>query len=219
MADYRKALFLIQFDKEGLKHNFLAGDIPCNLGFETNPEELKKLQFLNKKEFKYNYNHGISWDFFKDNAKELGYDATCENFKEMPDYIFNVIFKLKRWDNVKADKIKNQGIANIIAINGILVNLLETLKKFGYVRKYNYSSDIKTNLENSFSVIDEDIDFINKLDAEGKSSMLFDELTKNISKNKLYWISKLYALRTSEKIGLGVGILFISYLSYKFIKR
>jgi len=49
--------------------------------------------------------------------------------------------------------------------------------------------------------------------------LLFDELTKNIPKGKIYWFSKRYVLRTSEKVGLGIGVLLIGYLGYKLIKR
>ena len=70
-----------------------------------------------------------------------------------------------------------------------------------------------------FKLNQNDIDFINKLDAEGKSPLLFNELTKITPKDKVYWLSKRYVLRTSEKIMLGVGVLFVGYLAYKFIKR
>jgi len=95
---------------------------------------------------------------------------------------------------------------------------METLKKFGYIPPYK-NADIKTNLDLAFKLSQTDIDFINKLDAEGKSPLLFNELTKIIPKDKVYWLSKRYVLRTSEKIGLGVGILLIGYLGYKLIKR
>jgi hypothetical protein len=219
MADYRKIVSLIK-GKGGLTSApFLeVVETGCDFGSSYNA-------FL-KKNIKNTVSNGIDWTFFKDNANELGYDATCENFKNMPVTIFNVIFKLKRWDNIKGDKIKNQGIANIIALYysgssnffGLAI-IFQILRKFGYVRPYISSPDIGKNLENSFILIDEDIDFINKLDSEGKSPLLFDELTKNIPKGKIYWFSKRYVLRTSEKVGLGIGVLLIGYLGYKLIKR
>jgi hypothetical protein len=218
MADYKKIVSLTK-GKGGLTSPpFLEVETGCDFGSSYN-------SFL-KKNIKNSISYSIDWNLFKDNANELGYDATCENFKNMPDTIYNVLFKLKYWNKVQGDKIKNQGIANIISYNysnplgGFsFLNLFETLKKFGYVRPYSSSPDIATNLENSFSLVDEDINFINKLDAEGKSPLFFDELTKNNPKNKVYWISKFYVLRISEKVGLGLGFLFIGYLGYKLIKR
>jgi hypothetical protein len=139
----------------------------------------------------------------------------------MPDTIYNVLFKLTIWDSIGGDKIKNQGVANILVLYyGLgLFSVYEALKKFGYVPPYKSSSDIATNLTNSFKLSDDTIDFINKLDAEGKSPLLFNELTKITPKDKVYWLSKPYVLRTSEKIMLGVGVLFVGYLAYKFIKR
>ena len=214
MADYKKIVSIMKSRRNGLSaQGFSSGELPCDLGTSFN-------SFL-KKEVKVNASFGIDWDTFKFYAKELGYDPTCENFKNMPDTIYNVLFKLTIWDSIGGDKIKNQGIANILVLYyGLgLYTVMEALKKFGYVPPYKTSDDIATNITFAFKLSETDVDFINKLDAEGKSPLLFNELTKITPKDKVYWLSKRYVLRTSEKIGLGVGILLIGYLSYKLIKR
>jgi hypothetical protein len=214
MADYKKIVSVMKNRTKGLSaQGFSTQETGCDLGSSYN-------EFL-KKEVKKNKSFGIDWDTFKVYADEYGYYATCENFKTMPDTIYNVLFKLTIWDSIGGDKIKNQGVANILVLYyGLgLFSVYEALKKFGYVPPYKSSSDIATNLTNSFKLSDDTIDFINKLDAEGKSPLLFNELTKITPKDKVYWLSKPYVLRTSEKIMLGVGVLFVGYLAYKFIKR
>lgn len=211
MADYKKIVSVIKNKSKGFSNQNLAPqETECDLGSSFNI-------FLNK-EIKNDTSYGIDWNTFKVYADELGYYPTCENFKTMPDTIYNVLFKLKHWDSIGGDKIKNQGIANVLVEKqGIgIANIMEALKKFGYVRPYE-SADISTNITNAFKLSNSDIDFINKLDAEGKSPLLFDEIKKE--KDKVYWLSKPYVLRTSEKIVLGVGVLFVGYLAYKFIKR
>jgi hypothetical protein len=213
MADYKKIVSVMKNRTKGLSaQGFSTQETGCDLGSSYN-------EFL-KKEVKNNKSFGIDWDTFKVYADEYGYYATCENFKTMPDTIYNVLFKLTIWDSIGGDKIKNQGIANILVLYyGLgLYTVMEALKKFGYVKPYK-SSDLKTNLDLAFKLSETDVDFINKLDAEGKSPLLFNELTKIVPKDKVYWLSKRYVLRTSEKIMLGVGVLFVGYLAYKFIKR
>jgi hypothetical protein len=211
MADYKKIVSVIKKRSKGFSNQWYGGGITeCDLGTSFNV-------FL-KKDVKNDSSNGIDWTTFKLYADELGYDASCENFKNMPSTIYNVLFKLKYWDSIGGDKIKNQGIANVIVEKqgvGLAIILL-TLNKFGYIRPYK-NLDITTNITNSFGLTDDDINFINKLDAEGKSPLLFDEIKKE--KDIIYWISKRYVLRTSEKIALGVGVLLIGYLSYKLIKR
>lgn len=211
MADYKKIVSVIKNKSKGLSNqNFATQETECDLGSSFNV-------FLNK-EVKNDTSYGIDWNTFKVYADELGYYPTCENFINMPDTIYNVLFKMTVWDSMGGDKIKNQGIANVLAEKGgIGIAIIgEALKKFGYIRPYE-SADISTNITNAFKLSNSDIDFINKLDAEGKSPLLFDEIKKE--KDKVYWLSKPYVLRKSEKIVLGVGVLFVGYLAYKFIKR
>lgn len=190
MADYRKALFSLKFEKGGLKYNLLAGETPCNLGFETDPEELKKYNFLKdspvKQEFKYNQNKGIGWNTFKTYSDEFLYEPTCENFKDMPDEIWNTIFKKVYWDGINGDQIKNQGIANMLSYiafksGGVMylsINLPNTLKSFGYELKPKENVNLNKfeNILNIGKLNSEFADFINEIDAKGKSPELFDKL-------------------------------------------
>ena len=186
MADYRKTLFSIRSEVGGLKYSLLAGDTPCNLGVETDPEELKKFDFLKdapvKPEFKFNVNKGIYWSVFKSYSDEYLYEPTCENFKEMPDEIWNTIFKKLYWNNIGGDQIKNQGVANMlsyIALKSIGVvylqnNLQKIFKSYGYEIKPKQNVTIMN--VNWGSLDSEYIDIINELDAKGKSPELFDKL-------------------------------------------
>lgn len=234
MADYRKALFSIKLQVGGLKYNLLAGDTPCELGIETDPEELKKFDFLKdapvKPQFKFNQNKGINWSVFKSYSDEYIYEPTCENFKEMPDEIWNTIFKKQYWDSINGDQIKNQGVANIISYialrsNGVILSsaLLERkLKEFGFVPKVKPNENILTI--NISKLDDEYTDFINDLDAKGKSPELFDSLffgyesdiipldqrkEDDILINKFYFLNKPYASSIKDKTLFIGGILGI----------
>lgn len=244
MADYRKALFSIKLQVGGLKYNLLAGDTPCNLGIESDPDELKKFDFLKdavvKPQFKFNQNKGINWSVFKSYSDEYIYEPTCENFKEMPDEIWNTIFKKQYWDSINGDQIKNQGVANIISYialrsNGVILSsaLLERkLKEFGFVPKVKPNENILTI--NISKLDDEYTDFINDLDAKGKSPELFDSLffgyesdiiplnqrkEDDILINKFYLLNKPYASSIKEKtlfiggvLGVVGGLLILSRL-------
>jgi hypothetical protein len=215
MADYKKIVSIIKNKNKNFSWSLGASEPPCDLG-TTDTKGIFGIK-------KNNTSYGITWDDFKLNANSLGYVADCDNFKNMPSTIYNVIFKKVFWDSIQGDKINNQGIANILVERrglGLMI-VFEALKKLGYVRPYTSvsSTSLSESLTKSFSLIDEDVAFINKLDADGKSYLLFDELTKEFPKDKVYWISKRYVLRTSEKILLGVGVIFVGYLVYKIIKR
>ena len=213
MADYRKIVSIYKNKNKNFSWTLGASEPPCDLG-TTDTKGVLGIE-------KNNTSYGITWDDFKLNANSLGYVADCDNFKNMPDSIYNVIFKKKIWDSIQGDKINNQGIANILVERtrlGLMI-VFEALKKLGYVRPYTSVTSTSLFISLSFNLIDEDVAFINKLDADGKSYLLFDELTKEFPKDKVYWISKMYVLKTSEKIVLGVGVLFVGYLVYKIIKR
>lgn len=60
-------------------------------------------------------NKGITWSTFSGLAGKLGYAATCENFKTMPQSIWDKIFKNGYWDELNLDLVQNQAIANLAA--------------------------------------------------------------------------------------------------------
>ena len=234
MADYRKALFSIKLQVGGLKYNLLAGDTPCDLGIETDPDELKKFDFLKdavvKPQFKFNQNKGIYWSIFKTYSDEYVYEPTCENFKQMPDEIWNTIFKKQYWNNIGGDKIKNQGVANVlsyIAFKGgslgvvyLQNNLQKIFNSYGYTLKPKQNVNIMN--VNWGNLDDEYIDIINELDAKGKSPELFDKLffgyesdiipldqrkeNENVI-NSFYFLNKPYASSFKDKTLFIGGIL------------
>ena len=246
MADYRKALFSIKLEVGGLKYNLLAGDTPCNLGIETDPDELKKFDFLKnapvKPEFKFNQNKGINWSVFKTYSDEYVYEPTCENFKEMPDEIWNTIFKKLYWNNIGGDKIKNQGVANVLSYIALksgglgVVYLQNNLQKI--FNTYGYTLKPKENVTimnvNWGNLDSEYIDIINELDAKGKSPELFDKLffgyksdmipldQKKENENLIdtfYLLNKPYASSFKDKtlfiggvLGVMVGLVILSRL-------
>ncbi len=212
MADYRKIVSTFKNKNKGFSWNMSSSESPCDLGTTDTKS------FFGVK--KNNTSYGVTWDEFKNNADLLGYVANCENFKTMPDTIYNVIFKKVFWDSIQGDKIKNQGIANAIVENrGLgLGYIFDKLKNLGYVRNYS-SVTIAENLSYAFKLNDSDIAFINKLEDEGKSNLLFDEIKQEQEKDVVYLASKISVLTTAEKIGLGVGVLFLGYVVYKLIKR
>ena len=215
MADYRKIVSIVKSKNKGLSWRVGSQEVPCDLG-TTDTKSFLGIQ-------KNNTSYGITWDEFKQNANSLGYIYYCDNFINMPDTIYNVIFKKVYWDSIQGDKIKNQGVANALVENrGIgLAFVFDKLRTLGYVRPYN-SGSISENLFNAFRLTDNDIAFINKLEDEGRSSLLFEELNENKENavtDKVYLASKISVLTTAEKIGLGVGALFLVYVVYKLVKR
>lgn len=129
----------------------------------------------------------------------------------------------KDWERiVHLEQINNQSIANLFFQDKSLYFLAnEPLKDLGYVWQNYTDYDQKTTGFFPAMLLQSQIDFINKLDAEGKSKLVFEKLsgTKPIEKNTLYAISKAKSLQTYEKIGIGVGVLFVGYVVYKIIKR
>lgn len=217
MADYRKIVSIIKSKNKGFSWSLGASETPCDLG-TTDTKGIFGIK-------KNNTSYGVNWDEFKNYAKQLGYEASCDNFKNMPDTIYNVIFKKVYWDSIQGDKIKNQGIANaLVGYRGFALGVVfEALKKLGYVRKLgDYGTSSNDLLGNSFILVDAEVDFINKLEDEGKSNLLFEELNKNkqtLNTDKVYLASKISVLKTSEKIAIGVGVLFLLYVGYKLVKR
>ncbi len=210
MADYRKIVSIIKNKNKNFSWSLGASEPPCDLG-TTDTKGIFGIK-------KNNTSYGITWDDFKLNANSLGYVADCDNFKNMPDSIYNVIFKKVYWDSIQGDKIKNQAVANaMVEYRGLgIAYVFDKLKNLGYIRPYS-SGNISQNISNVFTFTDSDIAFINKLEDEGKSNLLFDEIKQE--KDSVYLASKISVLTTTEKIGLGVGALFLVYVVYKLIKR
>lgn len=98
MADYKKIIPLIRQVEGGLSAS-LADEahkdpVPDGSGYHTNK--------------------GITWTAFKDSAIHVGYMATPSLFYKMPDDIWEGIFKKMYWDQVRADEIESQAIADTL---------------------------------------------------------------------------------------------------------
>lgn len=101
MADYRAAISFIQKKEGGISDATTdtahRNPSPCDFDGDGKPAHTNK---------------GIQWVVFRDNASKLGYSANCANFKEMPDWIWERIYKDQYWDKIKATSLENQAIAN-----------------------------------------------------------------------------------------------------------
>jgi len=56
-------------------------------------------------------NKGVQWIVFKDFSKKFGYEASCDNFINMPYNIWYKIAKNGYWDELNLDNLKNDGVA------------------------------------------------------------------------------------------------------------
>jgi NAD(P)-dependent dehydrogenase (short-subunit alcohol dehydrogenase family) len=101
MADYTKIVSFIKSKEGGLSSASTdnASRNPSNCGNGSNGKP-------------YHTNKGVTWGTFKDLSSKLGYSATCDNFKKMPDTIWGKIYKEGYWNPMQGDRIQNQAVAN-----------------------------------------------------------------------------------------------------------
>jgi lysozyme family protein len=222
MADYKNLITFIKKAEGGLSGNKSdsASKNPSNCGKDKNGNP-------------YHTNKGIQWITFKNLAQKGGYTANCTNFLNMPDSIWEKIYKVGFWDAVKGDNIQNQAIANTFAemtwgsglgnIDGYS-GTLPFLRKFF---KANYNVDLTS--------MNAMVDFVNKLDNEGSTPDLFEKLyvfRQNKYKalnqptflkgwlnrlDKFYLLNKPYALSSKAKIGITLTtIVVIGAFIYKY---
>jgi len=187
----------------------------------------------------YHTNKGIQWSTFKGLASKGGYSATCDNFLKMPDDVWYKVYKTGFWDEVQGDKIQNQAIANVfvemtwgsgLGCSNFSSCKTGTIPFLNQFFKTNYNKDLKT--------INEFVDFVNKLDDEGKTPELFEKLNSFRAEkykkmptanahlkgwlnrlNSFYILNKPYATSKSTKTTIGLGILLIvagATLYYKY---
>jgi lysozyme family protein len=190
--------------------------------------------------FPYHTNKGVQWATFKLLASKGGYTASCENFLKMPDDIWNRIYKVGFWDEIQGDRIQNQAIANTFVEMVWGSGIGSVSRGTGAVGWLN--GFFKKNYNQNLTTITQMVDFVNKLDSEGKTPELFEKL--NVFRankyralnqptftqgwlnrlNSFYVLNKPYALSKKEKqvsTGLGgvVTILLIVYLYNRYGKR
>ena len=160
MANYKDIINFTKFWEGGLSSaqtdSAKNNSSPCGKG---------------KNGYSYHTNKGIQWITFKSLANKGGYAATCDNFLKMPNDIWLKIYKVGYWDEMLADKIKNQAIANTFvkwAWGSGVGGATSSLKKF-----------FKDQYSKSFTTISQMVDFVNEIDNQDKNKELFDKLMKH----------------------------------------
>ena len=226
MVDYKNLVGFIKLKEGGLSGDKqdLASSTPSNCGKDS-------------KGRLYHTNKGITWATFKGLASKGGYEASCDNFIKMPDSVWLKVYKVGFWDAVQGDRIQNQAIANtfveMIWSSGI-GSVSSGKGLLGWLNAF-----FKKNYNQNLTTITQMVDFVNKLDNEGKTPELFEQLNsyrieKYKSLNKPYWIkgwlnrvnsfyilNKPYAISTKEKTTIGIGVLLIvvgATLYYKYAR-
>jgi len=214
MVNYKNIIPFIKIKEGGIsanpKDSASNNPSPCGKDSQGNP---------------YHTNKGIQWATFKALASKGGYIASCDNFLKMPDDIWNKVYKVGFWDEIQGDRIKNQAIANTFVEMVWGSGLGSVSRGTGAVGWLN--SFFKKNYNQNLTTITQMVDYVNKLDNEGKTSDLFEKLN-NFRKDKykalnqptflkgwlnrlnsFYVLNKPYAISTKEKTSIGLGLLLI----------
>jgi lysozyme family protein len=175
--------------------------------------------------YPYHTNKGVQWATFKLLASKGGYTASCENFLKMPDDIWNRIYKVGFWDEIQGDRIQNQAIANTFVEMVWGSGIGSVSRGTGAVGWLN--SFFKKNYNQNLTTITQMVDFVNKLDNEGKTPELFEKLNNfRASKykalnqpaftkgwlnrlNAFYILNKPYAISKKEKTSITLGVILI----------
>jgi lysozyme family protein len=187
--------------------------------------------------YPYHTNKGVQWATFKGLASKGGYTASCDNFLKMPDDIWNRIYKVGFWDEIQGDRIKNQAIANTFVEMVWGSGIGSVSRGTGAVGWLN--SFFKKNYNQNLTSITQMVDFVNKLDSEGKTPELFEKLNNfRASKykalnqpaftkgwlnrlNAFYILNKPYAISKKEKTSITLGVILIiagATLYYKYAR-
>jgi lysozyme family protein len=103
MADHKKQVNFIKKWEGGISND------PRDIGPASFPAPC-----VYQGQVGWHTNKGIIYRTFSSNASKLGYTPSCENFIQMPDYIWLKIYKLTFWDKFLLDQYKSQSIADII---------------------------------------------------------------------------------------------------------
>lgn len=224
MADYKSLVNFIKLKEGGLsgntKDSASKNSSPCGKDKQGNP---------------YHTNKGIQWATFKNLASKGGYVASCDNFLKMPNDIWLKVYKVGFWNEVQGDRIQNQAIANTFVEMTWGSGLGSVSRGTGTLGWLN--SFFNKNYNKNLTTITEMVDYVNKLDNEGKTPDLFEKLN-NFRANKyralnqptftkgwlnrlnaFYVLNKPYALSTKAKSTIALGLLLIvagATLYYKY---
>lgn len=222
MADYKNLIPFIRKAEGGLSGTLTdtAHLNPSNCGKDKNGNP-------------YHTNKGIQWITFKNLASKGGYVANCSGFLNMPDSIWNKVYKIGFWDAIQGDRINNQAIANVF----VEMTWGSGLGKIdGYAGTLPFMrSFFKANYDKDLTSMTAMVDFVNQLDEQGKTPDLFEKLNKfrankykalNQPKNLQGWLNRLnkfyiwnkpYAISKQTKIGISaVTLIVIGAFIYKY---
>ena len=226
MVDYKNLVGFIKLKEGGLSGDKqdLASSTPSNCGKDS-------------KGRLYHTNKGITWATFKGLASKGGYTASCDNFLKMPDDVWLKVYKVGFWNEVQGDRIKNQAIANtFVEMNwgSGLGSISRGTGTLGWLNRF-----FQKNYNQNLTSISQMVDFVNKLDDEGKTPELFEKLndfraSKYVALNQptftkgwlnrlnaFYLFNKPYAISKTTKTTttITVGVLLIvagATLYYKY---
>jgi lysozyme family protein len=226
MVNYKNLVPFIKIKEGGISAN-------PNDSASKNPSPCGK----DSKGYPYHTNKGIQWATFKALASKGGYTASCDNFLKMPDDIWNRIYKVGFWNEIQGDRIQNQAIANTFVEMVWGSGLGSVSRGTGAVGWLN--SFFKKNYNQNLTTITQMVDFVNKLDNEGKTPELFEKLNNfRASKykalnqpaftkgwlnrlNGFYILNKPYAISKKEKTSITLGVILIvagATLYYKYAR-
>ena len=226
MVNYKNLVTFIKIKEGGISAN-------PNDSASKNPSPCGK----DSKGYPYHTNKGIQWATFKALASKGGYTASCDNFLKMPDDIWNKVYKVGFWNEIQGDRIQNQAIANTFVEMVWGSGLGSVSRGTGAIGWLN--SFFKKNYNQNLTTITQMVDFVNKLDNEGKTPELFEKLNNfRASKykalnqpaftkgwlnrlNAFYILNKPYAISTKEKTSITLGVILIvagATLYYKYAR-
>jgi hypothetical protein len=226
MVNYKNIVPFIKLKEGGIsgnpKDNASKNPSPCGKDGQGNP---------------YHTNKGIQWATFKGLASEGGYTASCDNFVKMPNDVWLKVYKVGFWDEVQGDRIQNQAIANTfveMTWGSGLGSISRGTGTLGWLNSF-----FKKNYNQNLTSISEMVDFVNKLDDEGKTPELFEKLNdfrankyQSLNQptfvkgwlnrlNSFYILNKPYATsqKTKTKTTIAIGVILIlagATLYYKY---
>lgn len=225
MANYKILVNFIRLKEGGLSAN-------PNDNASKNSSNCAK----DRNGYYYHTNKGITWATFKNLASKGDYVASCDNFLKMPDDIWLKVYKVGFWNEIQGDRIKNQAIANTFVemMWGSGMGSVSSGKgTLGWLNSF-----FKKNYNQNLTSITQMVDYVNKLDEEGKTPDLFEKLNifrqnkyKELNQptflkgwlnrlNAFYLFNKPYAIskKSKQKIGI-LGVLLIVIGSIYFYKK
>lgn len=214
MANYKKILSFVRKWEGGLSRKTSdtasKNPSPCSYNGQTG----------------WHTNKGVTWIAFKSQSK-LGYYASCDNFIEMPDNIWEKIFKSSYWDKFYLDDMKSQAIANFIlgyAWGSGVSGSYSQLKKF-FLKEYGITITSRENLKDTINELT--TSKITKTISASKERKLFDQMVAykvnylislGQPQNLTGWLNRMDEFKSESEKYLGkANVNKILYIGGAFI--